>query len=256
MRETVKAIVLATESRKDSDRLAWLLCDFGKVLRVYVRGARSGRSKLCAAAEPFVMGSYDLYRTGSGFIVDDAEIEEQFFALRGDLKSYSLAGYFAQLLMLLFPDEGEPGLYALLGNCLHLLASKKREPALVKAIFELRIASAAGYRPQTAACADCGSRELTAFSLGNGVGYCADCASRHPDSAPVGGACMKAIAAACDPELRRAFGFTLSGESLENLAAVAEAYLLYRIEEKPASLAYYRSLVDFERQLGDINKAT
>ncbi|MBQ3140550.1 MAG: DNA repair protein RecO [Clostridia bacterium] len=250
MGQTVKAVVLACEGRKESDRLVWLLCDFGQILRAYVRGARNGKNKLSAATEPFVLGSFDVFRTTGGYVIDDAEIEEQFFALRADLKNYTLAGYFAQLIRLLFSEDGDAQLYPLFANCLHLLSHQKREPALIKAVFEFRVASLAGYRPLTDGCADCGLTEVSAFSVESGAAYCEQHAAAHRNIAAVGTACMRAISAACGGELRKAFGFTLSGESLINFCTVAQAHLLYRIEEMPPALQYYLSLTEFEKQLG------
>lgn len=76
------------------------------------------------------------------------------------MEALSLALYFAQLMAELAPelDDAEPYLRLIL-NTLHLLSSGKRPQLQLKAIFEMRLLSIAGYMPNLVACETCGAFE-------------------------------------------------------------------------------------------------
>ena len=252
MKRTVGAIVLTTENRRESDRLIRILCEDGQLLRVYAAGARNPRNKLCAATEPFVLSKMELFAASGGYTLDDAEITEQFFELRMSLKSYCLAGYIAQLILTVFSGEVDPSLYALFGNMLFLLAGKKRDIRLLKAVMEFRIAALAGWRPELERCAGCGSTEIKAFSVADGGGYCEKCASSHAGAVAVSSPILKAVAASIGDDTKGLFSFTLTGETAEGFSRLAEYYIRYYIDAKLPALDYYNSLLEFEESINDI----
>ncbi len=252
MKRTVGAIVLTTENRRESDRLVRILCEDGQLLRVYAAGARNPRNKLCAATEPFVLSNMELFSASGGYTLDDAEITEQFFELRMSLKSYCLAGYIAQLILTVFSGEVDPSLYALFGNMLFLLAGKKRDVRLLKAVMELRIAALAGWKPQIECCACCGGCTIRAFSVADGGGYCENCATAHAGAAAVSPPILKAVLASIGGDAKGLFSFTLAGEAAEGFSRLAEYYIRYYIDAKLPALDYYNSLMEFEESIDDI----
>ncbi len=252
MKRTVGAIVLTTENRRESDRLIRILCEDGQLLRVYAAGARNPRNKLCAATEPFVLSKMELFAASGGYTLDDAEITEQFFELRMSLKSYCLAGYIAQLILTVFSGEVDPSLYALFGNMLFLLAGKKRDIRLLKAVMEFRIAALAGWRPEIEHCACCASTEIKAFSVADGGGYCEKCASAHAGAVSVSSPILKAVCASIGDDTKGLFSFTLTGEAAEGFSRLAEYYIRYYIDAKLPALDYYNSLLEFEESINGI----
>lgn len=94
------------------------------------------------------------------------------------MEALSLALYFAQLMAELAPelDDAEPYLRLIL-NTLHLLSSGKRPQLQLKAIFEMRLLSIAGYMPNLVACETCGAFESDPmfFDAVHGRLYCANC---------------------------------------------------------------------------------
>ena len=237
MKRTVGAIVLTTENRRESDRLIRILCEDGQILRVYAAGARNPRNKLCAATEPFVMSNMELFSSSGGYTLDDAEITEQFFELRMSLKSYCLAGYIAQLILTVFSGETDPSLYALFGNMLFLLAGKKRDIRLLKAVIEFRIAALAGWKPEIERCA-----------------CCEKCAPAHAGAVAISSPILKAVSASIGDDTKGLFSFTLTGEAAEGFSRLAEYYIRYYIDAKLPALDYYNSLLEFEESINDIQQ--
>ena len=91
-------------------------------------------------------------------------------------------------LLLLTPDglvsamgqEAEAQLRLLL-NSLYLLSEGRRAPRLVKAVYELRAMTLAGFMPDLVACADCVKYEGGAFCFDARKGrlYCGECAAKR-----------------------------------------------------------------------------
>ncbi len=245
---------MTTENRRESDRLIRILCEDGQLLRVYAAGTSNPRNKLCAATEPFVLSKMELFSASGGYTLDDAEITEQFFELRMSLNNYCLAGYIAQLILTVFSGDVDPSLYALFGNMLFLLAGKKRDIRLLKAVMELRIAALAGWKPGIERCACCGNSEIKAFSVSDGGGYCEKCASSHAGATAISSPILKAVAASVGGDTKGLFSFTLAGEAAEGFSRLAEYYIRYYIDAKLPALDYYNSLMEFEESIDDIQQ--
>ena len=160
----------------------------------------------------------------------------------------SLGCYFAELTETLTTEGEESGeLLRHLLNGLYAIENFRRPPELLRAAFELRAMSLAGYEPLLEGCAFCGKEqpEEPVLDLGSGVLRCRRCGS--------GGAGMPldadALAAARhvlygDP--KRLYGFTLGEESLRRLSAAAEAFTLAQLERGFRTLDYYKSLRGME----------
>jgi len=194
----------------------------------------------------------ELFSSSGGYTLDDAEIVEQFFDLRTSLKSYCLAGYIAQLILTVFSGETDPSLYGLFGNMLFLLAGKKRDNRLLKAVMEFRIAALAGWKPEIESCACCGSSEIRAFSVPDGGGYCEKCAASHTGAVTVSSPILKAISASIGDDTKGLFSFTLTGDTAEGFSRLAEYYIRYYIDAKLPALDYYNSLLEFEESINGI----
>ena len=252
MKRTVGAIVLTSENRRESDRLIRILCEDGQLVRVYAAGARNPRNKLCAATEAFVLSKMELFSSSGGFTLDDAEVVEQFFELRMSLKNYCLAGYIGQLILTVFSCEVDPSLYALFGNMLFLLACKKRDIRLLKAVMEFRIAALAGWKPELERCTCCGSKEIKTFSVSDGCGYCEKCSISRSSAVAISTPILRAIAVSIEGDTKGLFSFKLTGEAAEGFSRLAEYYIRYYIDAKLPALDYYNSLLGFEESINDI----
>ena len=136
----------------------------------------------------------------------------------------------------------EPEILQLGLNALYALSNRICPPAQVKAAFELRLMSLAGYRPQLDECAGCGRREPESGRLfpEHGELFCPECRA-------VGGLLMDrsvidAMRYILDADPRRVFAFRLPEAELRTLGGVTEAYALYELDRAFGSLDYYKKL--------------
>ena len=115
-----------------------LTSDLGLVDAI-ARNVSGARSKLSASSEVLAYNDFCLFKGKSGYIVNSADLENNFYGLREDLVNLSLAGYFCELTRFVLPSDDNGGeILRLLLNTLYLLEKRKRTPTFLKPIYELR----------------------------------------------------------------------------------------------------------------------
>lgn len=238
-------IVIREQTTGERDRLVTLLTRKIGVIRAFVNGGRSPKSKNVASTGLLCYSDFVVEKKKNGvYIVTDAVPKEIFFSLRGDLVSLSLAQYFAELAAELAPREEESDEFLrVLLNAVYFVAEKKRKPELVKASTELRLLSLAGYMPSIVACCSCGKyeSETMRFSVLSGRLYCDEClpaekTARMPLSV------VSAMRHICLADTQKLFSFSLSESSLELLSQTVEKYLKNVTMRNYKTLDFYKTM--------------
>ena len=95
---------------RDPDRKLILLTTDMGLVEAIARGVGGRKSKISAAAEVFAYSDFCLFEGKIGYIVDSADLEQNFYNLRLDLQKLSLASYFCELTRFILPDKdnGQP----------------------------------------------------------------------------------------------------------------------------------------------------
>ena len=239
-------IVLREVEYKDNDKLLTVLTqELGK--RTFrARGVKSSHSRMRSACQLLAYSEFTVLETRDRYVITEAVTKEMVPELRTDIELLYLASYFVQLTDAVAQEGDEmPELLSLLLNALYALAKLKRPQALVKAVFELRLACISGFLPDLRGCAVCGREDSDRFNITQGVLQCSTCRSpelegiRMPVS-PGTLAAMRFIAAG-DP--KRLFSFQLSETSLRELNSITEGYLTMRLERGFYTLDSYKALL-------------
>ena len=247
MHTTTKALVLRSVDYKESDKILTLLTqDLGKVT-ASARGSRKKGSPLAAGCQLLCWSEMVLYDYQGRWTVKEAATERQFRGVRDDLDKLALACYFAEVTELLaVEDMPSPELLSLILNSLHALDKLSKPLDLVKAAFELKAMCLAGYEPLLDGCAVCGSEppEDPRFHLKEGVLHCARCRNEVGEgiSMPLDGQALEAMRHIAYGDPKRLFSFRAEGESLRQLADLAEAYLHTQLERGFRTLDFYKQM--------------
>lgn len=242
-----KGIVLRETKYRDADKILTVLTgDAGKIT-VRARGALRRGCRYQAAAQLLVYSEMTLFSYKDHFSLDEGTAIEAFRGVREDLDALSLASYFAELTELLTNEDcATPEILSLFLNSLHALGTLKKPPALVKAAFELRLLSLAGYEPLLDACAVCGGEEPEhpALHLREGVLCCAACRDEVGEGValPLDAAALLAARRIVYGDPKRLFSFRLEGKSLRLLGDASEAFALTQLERGFRTLDYYKKL--------------
>lgn len=247
---TVKThgIVLAQIPLSAEDKKLIILTPDMGLIEAVAKNTKSIRSKLSAACEVLAYSEFCLFKGKSGYIVNSADLENNFYHLREDLLNLSLAGYFCELTRFVMPTEDNSDeILSLLMNTLFLLQNKKRSLSFLKAVFELRLLSLSGFAPDLFECCICGCdiEEDVYFLPVEGRLICKDCLSKNPYNntkilLPL--SIKKAMEFVITADKSKIFSFKLNDEGEKFLENVSESFALYHIGGNFKSLDFYKSI--------------
>ena len=248
MRLPTQGIVLREVAYREADKILTVLTrDYGK-RTVKAPGCRRKTSKLTAGSQLLVYSDMTLYERGEFTTLNEADPLAQFWGVRQDIELLALASYFAEVTESA-AQEGEPcpELLSLLLNSLYALDTLKKPKELVKTAFELRLLCLTGYEPLLDGCAVCGvpEPENPRLNLSQGVLHCAACRREVGGgvSMPLSPAALAAARHIAGGNPKKLFSFALPPESMGQLGAVTEAFLMTQQERGYRTLDYYKGLL-------------
>jgi len=255
------ALILRATPRGDHDKLLMVLAP--KLGRFYaiLKGAGSMRHREVAATEPYTLSNMEFYEKNGVKWVKNATAVETFPGIRADMDKLFLAAYIAEVAAEL-SDEREDGgeILPLTLNTLHKLSGSKGDRRHIKAVFEWRAATVAGFMPEVDRCCRCGGAvgDQCYLDVMGGAVICGACLQKAsalrpiPEVSEMGERSIlcpltAAAAAAMDyvikAEHKRIFSFELKDELSRDLFARAtEAYLLHHLERGFPALESYKRL--------------
>ena len=242
---TIQAIVLRVTDYNDRDALLTVLTRNHGKLTVKARGLRRKNSPLIAPCQLLAYGEFTLFEYKGQYTINEAHSLELFQGLRRDLVKLSLGTYFAQVADVLSQEDlPNPELQSLLLNCLYALSKLDEPQAKIKAVFELRGASLAGYMPDLFGCHVCGSQTPDKLDISEGMLECTRCRSLGGGiRMPVTPGVLEAMRYICLCEPKRLLQFQIGPGNLDKLANLTEAYLTTQLERGFTTLDFYKSLL-------------
>lgn len=239
-------IVLRETVTKESDKILTLLTrDLGRI-SVIVRGARRKNSKFAACAQSLAYGEWTLYHRGEWYYANDGETLELFAGLRQDLEAMALGFYLAELTeSVTTEDTASDDILRHLLNGLYALSTLHKPPQLVKAAFEFKLLSLAGYEPLADSCAYCGLPEPEGPMLDvvQGVLHCRRCGrGERALSMPLCRDSLAALRHIVYGDPRRLYAFSLGEGPMKRLSDAAEAFAAAQLERGFRTLDFYKSV--------------
>ena len=245
---TTRALVLREVKYKEADKILTVLTEREGKLTVKARGALRKSSKIAAATQQLCYAEMTLFGNRGKWTVNEASLIEPFSGLRGDIQAFALGSYISECLEA-FSMEEEPDAELLqLGlNSLYALSRGLADMRLIKAAFEIRLMSIAGYRPDVNACSECGTTEpeQPVLILDSGMLRCRDCRkSAAAEWEKLDDGSLMALRHIINAPAKKILSFSLAGNSLDLLSTAAERYLLRHAERGFASLSYWKNLRD------------
>jgi DNA repair protein RecO (recombination protein O) len=247
MEHITQGIVLREVDYKDADKILTVLTrDLGKQT-VKSPSCRRKNSRLAAGSQLLVWSELTLNQRGDRLTLKEADPQESFWSVRQDLELLALGSYFAQVTEAAAQEgESSPELLSLLLNALYALDTLKKPQDLVKAAFEIKLLCHMGFAPLVDACAVCGAPEpeRARLHLSQGVLHCARCRDQVGQgvSMPLSPSALAALRHIVLGDPKKLFSFSLTGESMAQLAGAAEGFLMTQLERGFRTLDYYKQL--------------
>lgn len=238
-------LVLRETETKETDKILTVLTpDMGKISLI-ARGARRRNSPLAAGCQLLAYSELTIYQRGAWRYVSEASTIELFDGVRRDFELLSLASYFAELTESVSgEDQPVPEILSLLLNALYALSTLKKDPLLVKPVFELRLMALSGFEPLADGCAVCGKTEpeRPMLDVVQGVVHCAGCKQPGGLSLPLTRGSLAALRHALYGDGKRLYSFTLDKNALRQLDHAAEAFVAAQLERSFRTLDYYKTI--------------
>lgn len=247
MKFKTTGLIIKEQNIGEQDKLVTVLTSSNGILRAFVKGAKNIKNQKCAATQLLCYSHITLNKMRDSYIISDAKSQEMFIKLRNDIENMCLAQYFCELANNLCPRDSQADEYlSLILNSLYLLANKKREPLLIKACFEMRLMSLAGYMPDLTMCKECGKYEndIMYFLPKTGFFVCSDCESTINEEIkiPLNKGTTTALRHTIYSDDNKLFSFTLPIEDLKQLNNASELYIKFILEKELPTLQFYKNI--------------
>jgi DNA repair protein RecO (recombination protein O) len=241
-RFTTQGLVIKEMNAGENDRLVTLLTREYGILKAYVPGAKSIKSKRSPATTLLTYSNFTVNRKNEVFRITEASAITSFFTAGTELEVLSLSQYFCELsYTFVQPMTPNEEFLRLILNSLHFLTKEKKYPPLIKAITEFRIAAISGYMPDLLACKVCGKfeDEIMYFNIENGSLCCGECIEQTTGYMAIDAAILSAMRHIALSEFGKLYAFELSKKSADRLSLLTERYLTFQSDNSFAALDFY-----------------
>ncbi|MBR5779867.1 MAG: DNA repair protein RecO [Clostridia bacterium] len=243
MRHKIKGIVLRETPKGETSKLLTVLASDLGVITVNAKGVRKLSSPYIKSAQQFAFSDMLLYEKNGFYTLTEASLIADFYPIREDIKSYSLACYLCEAAFAFaVPGDESLNLLRLLLNSLYAIENKISSNSVIKAAFEFRLCAECGFMPEAESCFVCGDEleGVSLFNLSEGVTHCKSCASGSLGYVQITPAVAKAVIHITQSELSRFLSFRIAESDQAMLSDAAERYLLMRAERGFKTLSFYK----------------
>ena len=236
--------MIKEKSIGDNDRLLTLFTRECGVINAFAVGAKSVKSRRGSATGLLSYSNFLIENKGDTYKVIEAMPNKIFFGAGSDVVTLTVAQYFCELCSFFGPhDDFADEFLRLILNSLYFMTDKHRDPVLIKAITELRVAQISGYSPNLIACDGCGKYEDSRmyFKLDNGMLYCENC--KKDNCVKLSKTVLDAMRHILYSDLKNLYSFEIPPKDIKALSKISEKYRVFQSEHRFSTLEFYHSVI-------------
>lgn len=248
---TTHAVVIRSLNYGESDRIVTFFTkDFGKVKGI-AKGARRSKKRFQNALDLFSYVRLVFFdREGMGLVrAESCDILNSFQGIREDLKKICYGTYFLELVNEMTGErEAHPEAFDLLLSCLSALEEAEPQEEQLR-IFEIRMLSIFGYRPNLKRCDSCkrdwvGLKETPSvfFSIERGALICGQCSKIRDDLIPLSLGTARLIERISQMELSKVQRFKFTPQALSESKELLLKFITYQLGKEPRSLKILKEM--------------
>lgn len=245
MQITTQALVIRVTDIGENDRLLTLLTRHNGIIKAFASNAKKITNKYYSATSLFCYSDFTLRDVKGSYRVSDSVLKDSFFKIGSDVKILALCQYFCEVAEALSPpDSDSEDLLRLVLNTFHFIITQKKPVTLLKAVFELRALSIAGFMPDLVGCLECGefhNSEMYFYSY-DGVLRCRKCKSENDNGIYLDSTLISAMRYIVYMDFEKIFSFEIPPEKAERLSKITEAFVISQTERRFRTLDFYYSL--------------
>jgi len=237
--------VIKESSVGESDKVLTLLSRNLGLIRAFSSGSKNITNKKFSASSLLTYADFSFVKTGDTYKIYEAEQKESFFDVGNDIVTLTIAQYFCELATTVSPVETPAEDYLrLFLNSLHFLIKEKKNPELIKAITELRLAVIAGYMPSLIACDGCAVYEddIMYFNLQNGKLYCRKCLPSDNFTVSLDSTILSSMRHIVFSKFENVYKFSIPDKKINTLSQITEKFIELQTEHRYKTLDFYRQI--------------
>lgn len=257
----VNGLVIREAETGEYDKLLTILTEkYGKLF-VVGKGVKSVRSRHIASTQLFSYASFNLRKKGNYYYITDSDLIENYYDIRNDILKMSLGSFICDVACEVAREGVEEGaLLKLTLNTLYAIAKEIRPLEIIRASFELRIASDSGFMPDLTACRCCGNAnpQISCLDIMDGTIICDDCRKNEFSATvkdafyelgiprPISLISLPVLASMryiISSKSERFLAFSLDKIEHQMFFDACEKFLLNQLERGFFSLDFYKSLL-------------
>ncbi len=254
-------LVIFERDLGENDKLLTVLTEkYGK-LPVIAKGVKSMRNRHMPSSQLFCYASFGLRKRGNYYYIVDSDLIENYFDIRSDVLKHSLASFVCDVVNDVCQEgNNDDEILRLTLNILYAIAKEIRPLEVIRAAFEIRLASELGFAPNISACHVCQeSNDSTYyFDIIDGIITCEKCKNKvnfNTEENPftekglnkplfiISKAVVDAINYIAEVKQARILSFSLDQSQWTSFFDVSEKYLLNHLERGYFSLDFYKTML-------------
>lgn len=238
-----RGIIIKQSNYGDAHRMLWIYTKNSGIIKAVRYGVRGKKAANAASFQLFCYGDFKL-RPSNGDVMTavSADIIDGFYPISEDIIKVSLITYFCDLThWVLGENNKDDRIMSLLLNIIYAAAYRDEPYLKLKAVYELKLMSAAGFMINFEGCHECGDKAQF-ISLENGVFSCRE--HRLRGDIKISYPLFLFMRFITMVEDKKMLSFDVLNESsLIELNEVTEAYVRVQCDREFDSLKYFKSML-------------
>jgi DNA repair protein RecO (recombination protein O) len=243
---TTLGVVLKTRNIGENDRIITILSKDLGVIEATANNVKRVKSGLASSSQVLGYSEFALFYSKDKYSINSAHSINCFYNIRLDVTKLSLALYFCELITFLkIHNDTSKEMLRLILNTLYFIEKGEKNDCLLKAIFEFKSLSVAGFMPNLIGCKNClkYNGDKFFFNILDGDLICGDCNSNTMNIYELTNSVLTAMRHIIYSEIDNLFNFSISDNSIKSLCFITENYAIAHIERNFKALDFYKSML-------------
>lgn len=173
-----EVLILKEIKYKENDKILHALSKSNGKIQLLSRGCKKNNSKLINVSQLFAYSKCILYKSKDMYIIDSAELIDNFYNIRNNMDAFLYGNYILELVSYVTQENDvDYKMFYMTIEMLRCLSQFNKDFEKLTAAYELKLISMLGYKPDLNHCISCGAnlKSNSLFSIAEGGFYCMKC---------------------------------------------------------------------------------
>jgi len=241
----VRGLIINEMAIGESDKRIVIYSKEKGKIQVFAKGARKTKSEFLAGTQLFSYCDFVLVKNRNSITISQISIIESFYNIRQDIYKLSYAMYAMELLEYIgLENENNYELLKLTLKTLSAISNNIINIKLIIGIYEIKIMSLSGYKPQLYKCVICEEEENTFsnFSSKYGGVLCSKCKNKDYNTSRISTSTLYSMKFVIESDLVNLFSFNVSDKILEEIVYLSNDFIRIHLDKNFKTKEYIKSL--------------